>query len=126
MNLIIKKKNIIIGSVAGGLFLTVIFAIFLFNRFQVTNKQKQIIETKNKEITDSINYAQRIQQAILPQRQIFQNSFSEYFIFYRPKDIVSGDFYWISKKENKNSASARVAMPTSVPNAGSNSSHTQR
>jgi serine phosphatase RsbU (regulator of sigma subunit) len=65
--------------------------------------QKLLIEEKNKSITDSINYAQNIQNALLP----FTNRFDEelgaenYFVFYQPKDIVSGDFYWYQAIRNK-------------------------
>ncbi len=54
----------------------------------------QTISTKNKEITDSINYAKRIQEAILPSANQFNALFKNSFILYNPKDIVSGDFYW--------------------------------
>ncbi len=63
-------------------------------------KQKAIIEEKNKDITDSIRYAKKIQQAISPPMEEFNRNFSDSFVLYRPKDIVSGDFYWI---ENFNS-----------------------
>ena len=66
-----------------------------------SNKQlemkSKIIEEKNKNISDSINYAQRIQQAIFPPIEKIEKSLKDYFIFFRPKDIVSGDFYWFSK-----------------------------
>lgn len=58
--------------------------------------QKEIIEEKNKELTDSIHYAQRIQQSILPERQTMLAGLPDHFIFYQPKAIVSGDFYWYS------------------------------
>lgn len=61
--------------------------------------QKNIIEEKNKEITDSITYAQRIQLAILPDEEKLNNYFTEYFVLFNPKDIVSGDFYWVNKKD---------------------------
>lgn len=57
-------------------------------------EQKEIIEFKNKEITDSIQYAKQIQAAILPQKTTFAQHFADYFVYYKPKDIVSGDFYW--------------------------------
>ena len=57
-------------------------------------KQKEIIEHKNKEITNSINYALRIQQALLPAKQELDTLLPESFILYKPKDIVSGDFYY--------------------------------
>jgi serine phosphatase RsbU (regulator of sigma subunit)/tetratricopeptide (TPR) repeat protein len=57
-------------------------------------EQKVIIEERNKDITDSIKYAKKIQQAIIPPSDLLKNSFPESFIYYKPKDIVSGDFYW--------------------------------
>lgn len=60
-------------------------------------KQKEIIEGKNKDITDSINYARRIQRAIFPSYESFNKAFPEAFILYKPKDIVSGDFYWMER-----------------------------
>jgi PAS domain S-box-containing protein len=58
------------------------------------------IKDKNKKISDSINYAQRIQSSLLPDTQYIQNYFSRSFIFYRPKDVVSGDFPWFLKKDD--------------------------
>jgi serine phosphatase RsbU (regulator of sigma subunit) len=62
-------------------------------------EQKQIIEWKNKDITDSIRYARRIQESILPAQIIIKKELN-CFILYKPKDIVSGDFYWFSVKED--------------------------
>jgi ligand-binding sensor domain-containing protein/serine phosphatase RsbU (regulator of sigma subunit) len=62
--------------------------------------QKEEIEIKNKDITDSINYAQRIQASILPPISKLQETFAGSFVFYQPRDIVSGDFYWYEKFEN--------------------------
>ncbi len=56
--------------------------------------QQNIIEEKNKDITDSINYAKRIQNAILPTEDDMAKIAPDHFVFYRPKDIVSGDLYW--------------------------------
>lgn len=56
-----------------------------------------LISEKNKEITDSINYASRIQQGILPSPAELTNTLKEHFVLYKPKDIVSGDFYWCKK-----------------------------
>jgi len=65
-------------------------------------EQKEVIEIKNRDITDSINYAQRIQASILPPIKRLQQIFSGSFIFYQPRDIVSGDFYWFDRvNENK-------------------------
>jgi serine phosphatase RsbU (regulator of sigma subunit)/ligand-binding sensor domain-containing protein len=63
-------------------------------------KQKEVIEMKNKDITDSINYAKRIQEAILPTRERFKSVLPESFILFKPKDIVSGDFYWMAEKND--------------------------
>lgn len=57
--------------------------------------QKDIIELKSKEVVDSINYAKRIQVAILPPQNIINEHLQDSFVLYMPKDIVSGDFYWI-------------------------------
>jgi serine phosphatase RsbU (regulator of sigma subunit)/streptogramin lyase len=56
--------------------------------------QKDIIFEKNKELTDSIHYAQRIQQSILPDAKAMKKSMPDHFVLFKPKDIVSGDFYW--------------------------------
>ncbi len=95
----------------GGLALVVLFAGFLFNRFKVTQKQniiiteqKHVVEEKHKEITDSINYAERIQRSLLASAELLDNNLNEYFVLFKPKDIVSGDFYWANKLSNKNFA----------------------
>jgi serine phosphatase RsbU (regulator of sigma subunit) len=59
-------------------------------------KQKEEIEEQKKHIMDSIYYARRIQNAILPSFHVIDNYFKDYFILYLPKDIVSGDFYWMN------------------------------
>jgi serine phosphatase RsbU (regulator of sigma subunit) len=64
-------------------------------------KQKLKLEVKNKGVTDSINYANRIQQAILPNASKISNMLKNYFLLHIPKDIVSGDFYWVEKVEEK-------------------------
>ncbi|MBK7310298.1 MAG: SpoIIE family protein phosphatase [Sphingobacteriaceae bacterium] len=99
----------------GGLAILLFVVIFVFNRLQVTKKQKEVIakqklevesqnelivkqkelvEEKQKEIVDSINYAKRIQQAVLTGNEVWQNIAKDHFILFQPKDIVSGDFYW--------------------------------
>jgi serine phosphatase RsbU (regulator of sigma subunit) len=65
--------------------------------FTELKKQHIIIEEKNKEILDSINYAKRLQDAILPSDKIWYNYLPNSFVLYQPKDIVAGDFYWIEK-----------------------------
>jgi len=63
-------------------------------RTKQVRKQKEEIEVKNRDITDSINYAQRIQFSVLPSNSTLLEHCTDAFIFYRPRDIVSGDFYW--------------------------------
>lgn len=63
-------------------------------------EQKQIVEVKNDEILDSITYAKRIQEAILPSKIKLNRYFKEFFILYQPRDIVSGDFYWVDEVDD--------------------------
>ena len=63
-------------------------------------RAEEVIKEKNKDITDSINYAKKIQQSILPSESVLHNAFSDSFLFYKPKDIISGDFYWFAEIEN--------------------------
>ena len=62
-------------------------------------EQKHLIEEKNKEITDSIHYAQKIQHTLLASQSLLNDNLKDYFVFFKPKDIVSGDFYWAAKHE---------------------------
>ena len=64
-------------------------------------KQKDLLTKQNKEIKDSIYYARRIQRAILSPSRLINSLLSDNFILYLPKDIVSGDFYWIARKNHK-------------------------
>ena len=126
-----QQKNyiIIIGAVA--LFITVFLAYIAYRNFQKTKKQNLIIENqkqqvelkneeivhqkelvdekatelavKQKEIIDSINYAKRIQQAVLTGEEVWNKISPEHFILFMPKDIVSGDFYWAYHTPNNRS-----------------------
>lgn len=87
--------------------LVLTFTALVFNRYKIKKKANHLLEHRNseitqqkKEITDSINYAKRIQESILPPTEHWQKILSNSFIFYRPKDIVSGDFYWIEQKND--------------------------
>lgn len=119
-----KKQKVIIISSVSGLILLTVFLFFSINRLQITRKQKNIIEmqkriveTKNEEIHASITYAKRIQEAILPSRTIVQKHLSNGFIFYKPKDIVAGDFYWIEKSGNALYFAAADCTGHGVPGA---------
>ena len=95
-----------------------VFCVFLIRtRYRLTlneirirlelAKSKEIIEEKHeevlhqkKEITDSINYAKSIQRAFIPTEEQFNSNFKDSFVLFKPKDIVSGDFYWTYQKDN--------------------------
>ncbi len=64
-------------------------------------EQKAIVDEKNKNITDSIKYAKRIQEAILPDQAVLQSILPEHFILFKPRDIVSGDFYWFHEIDHR-------------------------
>ncbi len=100
----IKAKRNQQYALYGGLALVMIFAGFMYNRYKITQrqkdiiaKQKKLVEEKNKEITDSILYAKRIQQAILPSQDKWQTLLPNSFVLYLPKDIIAGDFYWLEE-----------------------------
>lgn len=110
----IKVKKNQQYALFGGLFLVIVFAGIMYNRFKVTQKQKfiiedqkfavekqkEVIEEAHKEIKDSINYAERIQRSFLATNEILDERLVNYFVFFRPKDVVSGDFYWAARLKN--------------------------
>ena len=79
--------------------------------------QTQELEEKNAKITDSIRYARTIQQSILPNPSHMGDAFSEYFIFFVPRDIVSGDFFWFSKRGDEVLITAADCTGHGVPGA---------
>jgi serine phosphatase RsbU (regulator of sigma subunit) len=64
-------------------------------------EQKELVEEQNKDIISSIDYAQKIQQAILPSEKRRVEDFNDLFVFFKPRDIVSGDFYWMLRDEEE-------------------------
>lgn len=123
-----KQKNIIILTVIGILILSLLLIFSIKQFLQKRNSEKQLqklnsdlnlknfqleekssiienqhntIHQKNKEITDSIRYAQKIQTAIMPLKHEFSNYFKECFVLFEPKDIISGDFYWVTSRNEK-------------------------
>lgn len=76
-----------------------------------------LVEQKNRDITDSINYALRIQKAILPLTENIRKALPHSFIMFRPKDIVSGDFYWFAEKDGKVLIAAADCTGHGVPGA---------
>jgi serine phosphatase RsbU (regulator of sigma subunit) len=90
-----------------GILLLVFIIIFITVRYRSQKRskelltlQKNIIEEKQKEIVDSINYAKRIQYALLAHRDFLKHHLPDHFVLFKPKDIVSGDFYWASAKDD--------------------------
>ena len=94
------KKNLIIS--VSILFLLVVsyFSYSLFKKLEENKRQKLIIEEQQKEMIASINYAKRIQYALLANKDLLEQNLPEHFILFKPKDIVSGDFYWGALKNN--------------------------
>ena len=82
-----------------------------------SDQQKLIIEHKQKEIIDSINYAKRLQEAILPPKQFIDRHIPENFIIYQPKDLVAGDFYWAEFKNDRFFIAAADSTGHGVPGA---------
>lgn len=85
--------------------------------FKLIELQKFELELKDKDITDSLIYAQRIQEALLPSESYFRKHFSDSFILFKPKNIVSGDFYWIGEKGEKVFVVAADCTGHGVPGA---------
>ncbi len=113
----IEKDRLFKIALTAGFILVFIFGLVIFNRLRIIRKQKEIIEikskqteeqktiieNKNKEITDSINYAKRIQYTLLAHNEFLNDQLgtNNYFTLFQPKDIVSGDFYWACEQDNK-------------------------
>ncbi|HTB07491.1 MAG TPA: tetratricopeptide repeat protein [Bacteroidia bacterium] len=119
-----RKQRIIIWSVEGGLILVLVFAAFVFRSLRITRRQKldiesksKVIEEKNKDILDSIMYAKRLQDAILPPLSLIKEHLPESFVLYKPKDIVAGDFYWMEVAP-LNSPEGGTLLSKSPPSEG--------
>lgn len=92
-----------------------IFVVYFFK--SQLNESKAKVKEKNREIIDSINYAKRIQNAMLPSEIFFQRNFNQHFIHYTPKDIVAGDFYWMEEMDGKILLAAADCTGHGVPGA---------
>lgn len=107
----VSQRNNLIYVFVGAILVFVILLFFVFSQYKEKKKanvllvnkndeiekQKSLIEEKNKDITDSINYSRHIQRAILPSNKYIKFHLPESFIIYKPKDIVSGDFYLVEE-----------------------------
>ncbi len=89
----------------------------LITKNRIVEQQKELLEIRSKEIKDSIEYARRIQTASFPAQRILDRLTRDYFILYKPRDIVSGDFYWFGEVENKVVVIAADCTGHGVPGA---------
>ncbi len=127
-----KKRQRLFLILIGAIALAVaIVAIVIFRSLRVTRKQKHIIELQKnevsrqkelvdeqqKEIIDSINYAKRLQEAILPPEEELKKYLPENFLVYKPKSIVAGDFYWMEHLDNLVFIAAADSTGHGVPGA---------
>ncbi|MDB4534350.1 tetratricopeptide repeat protein [Vicingaceae bacterium] len=122
-NVEIDKKNLQQNILIIGLIIALLligYVVYNLSQKKKTNAllndQNKIIEEKNRDITDSINYAERIQKATLPEDGLLKKHF-ESFIYFKPKDIVSGDFYWVKEIGDKIYFSAVDCTGHGVPGA---------
>jgi serine phosphatase RsbU (regulator of sigma subunit) len=120
----IAQQKILNYAIGLGLALVMIFSLFVVRANAQKKKannllhfQNNVIEEKNKNITDSINYAKRIQEAILPDLETKSKIFPESFILLQPRDIVSGDFYWFNERNGKRLIAAVDCTGHGVPGA---------
>jgi serine phosphatase RsbU (regulator of sigma subunit)/TPR repeat protein len=110
-----NKQKLIVTYLISGVIIILLILLLMYGRFRLVKKQKatieeknklveaksKLVETKNKEITDSIYYARRIQRALLANDSMLKTNLPEHFVLYKPKDIVSGDFYWATVQNNR-------------------------
>lgn len=127
----VKRQNTIIYAVSAGLILVLLLALSILRSLQQNRKKTQIIaaqkadvekkniliEEKNKDILDSITYAKRLQDAILPPLSLIKKYFPESFLIYKPKDIVAGDFYWMERAGDNILVAAADCTGHGVPGA---------
>ena len=126
----IQKQKLVIMAAIVALLLMLGLAYFIFVNYKNKKRANELLEEKNrkitaqrdqiayqkKHITDSIHYAQKIQRAILPSMELFTDDI-DHFVLYKPRDIVSGDFYWVDKVDNKQVIIAADCTGHGVPGA---------
>ena len=109
-----QRKNYILLGAGIVLVIVLVFSVALFNRLKISREQNtiiqlqkkeveeknELIEEKQREILDSIHYAKRIQTTLLAHKDFIDTHLAENFVLFKPKDIVSGDFYWATKKDH--------------------------
>ncbi|MCF8381760.1 MAG: tetratricopeptide repeat protein [Bacteroidales bacterium] len=126
-----RRQRVLLISAIFGLFVVVAFSILFYREYKEKQRANVLLEEQNleikhqrdqilqqkQEITDSILYASRIQTAILPPDKILKESIEDHFILYLPRDIVSGDYYWMTKLDNKTIVVAADCTGHGVPGA---------
>ncbi len=133
-----KARKATLSALTAGLLLILVVVVMIYWQFRQKKQANKILQKQNSEIerqkleieeqrdladkqrrriTDSIQYARRIQQAVLPPLDAISEHFPDFFVFYRPKDIVSGDFYWVTQKDNLLIIAAADCTGHGVPGA---------
>lgn len=126
-----QKQKVILNSFIIGFILMNVLAFLIFRGYKQKQKanititkqkeevenQKALVEEKNKDILDSIMYAKRLQEAILPPLNLIKKSLPQSFVLYKPKDIVSGDFYWMEQTADTILIAAADCTGHGVPGA---------
>jgi tetratricopeptide (TPR) repeat protein len=126
-----RRQRLLIYSFILGLAIVFVFSIILYKQFREKKRANILLEEQNieikhqrdqifmqkQEITDSIHYAKRIQTAILSPDRILEKNLAEHFILYRPRDIVSGDYYWMTETGTKTIVLAADCTGHGVPGA---------
>lgn len=120
----IKQQKTFNYALTGGILFTLALGSLVYRNYHQKKKANILLSEKNekiseqhKEITDSIQYASRIQTAVLPPEEYLTEIIPEHFIFFRPRDIVSGDFYWMKQQGNVCVLTAADCTGHGVPGA---------
>ena len=113
----IETHKIVRNSFMAGFAFMILLAAISYRNYRrkkkdnlIISNQKLLVEEKQKEILDSIEYALRIQTAILPTQKILKQHLENFFILYKPKDIVAGDFYWINSQKYEQNELLYIAV----------------
>jgi len=119
-----KRIRILINSFVVGFILLLTLLFYIYRSFRnkhkaniIISRQNKMMEVKQKEILDSITYAKRLQDAILPPLSIIKKYLPESFLLYKPKDIVAGDFYWMERTGDTILIAAADSTGHGVPGA---------
>lgn len=127
----IERQRIYQIALIGGVFVILVLAGVLYSRYQIKRKGNRVLLEKNAkiekqrdkieaihaELKDSITYAQQIQQAMLPHGNRLTQSFPDNFVIFKPKDILSGDFYWLNDQQHLKQVAVADCAGRGVPGA---------